>query len=257
MIGNRELHYRYGIGALIVALCAAVGFGLVDDSKLVDKVSFALTVNSLVLSVVAIVYSFLASNKQEMQLARLARTNSEISSAASEITQTAREMGAHLKELPDRFDNLGKKISELNLSPLKAGNEEIAAQLNENEPNAKVADAPPQATFTEYLTSLTYAGIAATYLYYKALEADSEITPQMTKRDHIPDYSFVVGNVQAVEASGYLKAKYSMKKIAPISMDQGAMQSMAAFVVKSQEMFDEERYLRKAFKAIDDLFMPN
>lgn len=85
-MGTRELHYRYAISYLIILVIASIGFGLYDVPNLVDKVSFALTVTSLVLGVVAIIYTFVSANKQDAQLTRLIETNHDISSASIQIT---------------------------------------------------------------------------------------------------------------------------------------------------------------------------
>jgi hypothetical protein len=248
---NREFHYRYGIAALILALCAAIGFGLYDDPRLVDKVSFALTVNSLVLSVVAIVYSFMASNKQDIQLAKLVETNAQISSAASDISATSKEMNDHLKELPKRLDNVDQHLIELNNAALQTSSAAINAQLTADDPNRQ--EAPGGKGFTEYLTELTFAGIGSNYLYYKALVAGQVITPEMCENEHLADYLFQIGNLQAAEASGYLEADYSLEKITPRSMAETAKESIQRFVTKSREIFDADHHHIKTLTAIDEM----
>ena len=50
-MNNREIHYRYALSYLIILLIMSVGFGLFNVPNLVDKVSFSLTVTSLVLEI--------------------------------------------------------------------------------------------------------------------------------------------------------------------------------------------------------------
>lgn len=251
MISNREFHYRYAIAALILAICVAVGFGLYDDPRLVDKMSFALTVNSLVLSVVAIVYSFMASNKQDIQLAKLVETNTRISSAASDISATSKEMNDHLRELPKRLDAVDKRLIELKNASLQTSSAAVNAQLTADDPDRK--EGPDGISFTEFLTELTFAGIGSNYLFYKALLAGQVITPEMCEGEHLADYMFHVGNLQAAEASGYLDADYSLKQITPKSMTETAKESMRRFAAKSREIFDADHHHIKTLNAIDEL----
>ncbi|MBD8635716.1 hypothetical protein [Stenotrophomonas sp. CFBP 13725] len=253
-MNNREVHYRYAIAALILAVCGAIGFGLVDDNRLVDRVSFALTINSLVLGVVAIIYSFIASHKQEQQLRKLIETNTKISLAATRITAISSEMGKHLREVPRRFDNVDKGLEELKNAALQTSSESEAINLVATAP----ANADPSASsgggFTKYLTELTYAGIASVYMYFKAIESGKTIKKEETERDSIPEMHFQIGSLQAIEAGGYLKAKYSSSEITPVSMDDQAKSALVPFIERCKKIFPNDHAMIKMIHAIDELF---
>lgn len=249
---NREIHYRYSIAALILAVCAAIGFGLIDDEKFVDKVSFALTVNSLVLSIVAIIYSFMTSHKQEAQLARLVETNTQISIAAKRITTISNEMGKHLREVPKRFDNIDKGLEELRNAAFQTSSELDNVKLAATAPAEAEPSSSEDSKFTDYLTGLTYAGIASVYMYFKALESGRTIKKEDGDRDGIPEIGFQIGNLQAIEASGYLKAKYKIGEITPISMTDLARRAMRPFIEKSRDIFAEDHALIRMLNAVDE-----
>lgn len=254
MTNNREVHYRYAIAALILAVCGAIGFGLVDDNRLVDRVSFALTINSLVLGVVAIIYSFIASHKQEQQLAKLIETNTQISIAAKRITTISNEMGRHLREVPRRFDNVDKGLEELKNAALQTSSEEETVNLAATAPAKADPSADGGDDFTKYLTDLTYAGIASVYMYFKAIESGKTIKKEETERDSIPEMYFQIGNLQAIEAGGYLQAKYSSSEITPVSMDDQAKSALVPLIERCKEMFPDDHTIIKMIHAIDDLF---
>ena len=103
MNSNREFHYRYIVSYLLVAIILLVALAYYDVPNLVDKFSFALTLSSLLLAVLAIFYTIISAQKQDLQLTKLVETNASLGSAASEITSAARDMRLFAQEAPRHF----------------------------------------------------------------------------------------------------------------------------------------------------------
>lgn len=241
---NSTLHYRYVIAALIIALCIATGFGLSDDPKLVDKISFALTVNSLVLGVVAIGYTFIASNKQEAQLVRLLETNSSISTAASDIRVASTEIKDHFHELPGRFDQVDRQLEAISQAAFKAP-AEGSPQLT------TPTEQPETANFKDYFLNLRYIGIASLYLYYRAYVAKKPINQELCDASETLELIFHVGNYQAAEAAGYLKAEFSTKEIMPVLLSEEAIAELQTAGPRLRKILGEDNKLSKMIEAID------
>jgi len=75
MIPNKELHYRYIVSYLLAAIILLVALAYYNVPDLVDKFSFALTLSSLLLAILAIFYTIISAQKQDSQLTRLVETN--------------------------------------------------------------------------------------------------------------------------------------------------------------------------------------
>ncbi len=108
-----ELHYRYALAFLAAGIVLLITLAYFDVPDLVEKFSFALTLSSLLLAVLAIFYTIISSTKQDMQLTRLTETNAEISSAAREVRLASDEIRDFARHAPKEFDAIGRKIDQI------------------------------------------------------------------------------------------------------------------------------------------------
>jgi hypothetical protein len=203
-MANRERHYRYAISYLVIALIAAIGFGLFDVPSLVDKTSFALTITSLVLGVVAIIYTFVSASKQDVQLSQLLETNLKISNASTDIQAAALTITEQVGVIPNRLDVLDVKLDSVLSNP--------------NPPPQ--GDAIPEYTLQDlrrFISELPVAGIASLYLFHRAKEANVTIDDDLTKKISSVPFHFVFGVLTGAEAAGILKLSYTKGKITPES----------------------------------------
>jgi predicted PurR-regulated permease PerM len=84
-----------------------------DVPELVDKLSFSLTLSSLLLAILAIFYTIISANKQDINLTKIIETNSDLKSAAKTITNVSQTMDTALNEFPSHFRSIRSKIDTL------------------------------------------------------------------------------------------------------------------------------------------------
>ena len=113
MNSPKELHYRYLISYLISAIILLFALAYFDVPALVDKLSFALTISSLVLAVLAIFYTVVSAQKQDLQLTKLIETNASLNNAANDITSAASEMRTFAREAPQHFQSLRATLDNM------------------------------------------------------------------------------------------------------------------------------------------------
>lgn len=258
MSSNATLHYRYAIVGLVLMLALAIGWGFYDDKDFVDKISLALTINSLALGFVAIIYTFLAANKQDAQVTKLIETNQSISSASADIRTTANSMLQNVAVLPSRLDQVDERLrviaqNALNV-PSPAEQEEInkavreAPKAGEGEPSATAKD------FQKYLLDLPYAGIAVLYLFYKAHLASRNIDEDLTTKITGLPFAFHHGLLRGAEASGYLKISYSKNVIGPTELEASIKANMPTYIqgIRKALENEQENRLIKMLDAVDE-----
>lgn len=110
---NRELHYKYIISYLLVAIIIILALAYYNVPDLVDKLSFALTLSSLLLAILAIFYTIISANKQDDQFTKLIETHSELKASAGEIKNVSRNINSILSDVPRHFESLGEKLDFL------------------------------------------------------------------------------------------------------------------------------------------------
>lgn len=246
-MNNREIHYRYAISYLVFVSVAAIGFGLFDVPDLVDKVSFALTITSLVLGVVAIIYTFVAADKQDSQLSKLIETNFSISSASKEIETAASAIVDQVGVIPPRLDQLDRKIGAL--SP-------AAQAMPDKHPGGEAVELTDE-QFRLFFSELTFAGMAALYLFYRAYQKGVDIDEELVEKTVLISFQYVLGLLNGAEAAQLLAMKYRSEAIIPISASEAFVKNILKEIDSVIEAMGEENPFLKNMKTAIDEALPN
>jgi uncharacterized membrane protein len=251
-MNNREIHYRYALSYLIILLIMSVGFGLFNVPNLVDKVSFSLTVTSLVLGVVAIIYTFISANKQDAQLSKLIDTNANMSSAANEIRYAATAITEQVGTIPPRLDLLDEKLSNIPRSS-QTSHSGLAGTAN----NSIATDiAMPEYTLDQlkkFIVSLPFSGMACLYLFQRAREHTININEKLVARITTIPYLYFIGLLTYADASGLISYTVSEGTITPVSSITVFSDNIVRLVRGVLDYMDEHQkpMLKNMLDAID------
>ncbi len=248
---NREVHYRYAIGHLceIIVLILALAYYNVPD--LVDKFSFALTISSLLLAILAIFFTIIASQKQDLQLTKIIETNAAMASAADEIRTSARDITIFAKDAPEKLQSIDNKIDQIafnyaSVSPA------VAAQETPNEPEP-INISISALQFRQMFKHLHFGAMQALYLFERSFSKDKSIPKHLFNDLAFCSWDYAVGFLNALESVGMLSFKIYKEELIPIScsdvITSGIAQNLnaVATVVEKQR---GEAILRK-MEAID------
>jgi hypothetical protein len=218
MNSTRELHYRYLVSYLIFAIILLVALAYYDVPALVDKLSFALTLSSLVLAVLAIFYSVVAAEKQDIQLTKLVETNASLGGAAHEISSAASEMRAFAREAPSHFQSLRTKLDDMSVN-FDTVRTEPAPQKAKEEEVDEIAAAPridtPQ--FYWMFGKLQFSAMAVLYLFVRSSRTNRSIEPDVFEKLDLGSFEYAVGVLNGLEASGIIAFKIHKGAIVPVT----------------------------------------
>ena len=110
---DRRLHLGYICGIcifLIVELATYICIQSDHSVEIVSYISFASTLSSLILSVVAIIYAIVSNNKGEVQYGKIDTASSKISDSVSEFSKKSEELTQGLSDVLAKLDEV-KNIS--------------------------------------------------------------------------------------------------------------------------------------------------
>lgn len=212
-----------------------LSFRYYEVPNLVEKMSFALTLSSLVLAVLAIFYTVVAAQKQDLQLAKLIETNASLGGAATQIRDAAEDVRLFARDAPTHFQSLGQKLDQLSSSyrTLRSIDSPSAAQQGKD-PSLKLAETPPTVTaanatqstiapptidlghFRWMFIQMQFGAMAALYLFTKSHGRDRCITAQIVEKVGIGTLPYVVGFLNGMEAAGLLEFKIHNDEIIPV-----------------------------------------
>lgn len=106
---DKRLHLGYICGIcifLIVELTTYICIQSDHSAEIVSYISFASTLLSLILSVVAIIYAIVSNNKGEVQYGKIDNASSKITDSLSEFSKKSEELTQGMSDVLDRLSEV-------------------------------------------------------------------------------------------------------------------------------------------------------
>ena len=163
----KELHYRYNFfyltAILIVVIIALITTHWGSIEGLVDYISFGLTLTSLFLALIAIIYAIISNTTFAQHLGTLRGVTQNVNDASSNLTQTSKNLESSLSEIPALIRIVEGKIDETHRDiKEKLVDKSKEAPRDENRtPVVKGLD--PDKFLADFLKSSSFNGLAAIY----------------------------------------------------------------------------------------------
>jgi ABC-type multidrug transport system fused ATPase/permease subunit len=116
MNDTKELHYRYNLiyGAIIllatIVVLLTVKWGCIQG--LVDYISFGLTLTSLFLALIAIIYAIISNTTFSQHLGTLRSASQGVSEVAVGLNRVTTMLDSKIQELPTLIRNVESKLDE-------------------------------------------------------------------------------------------------------------------------------------------------
>jgi len=113
---NKNVHYKYAISYLLSIIILLVSLAYYDTPNLVDKFSFALTLSSLLLAILAIFYTIISAHKQDSQFSKIIEATSTLSGSVMDIDKAAKSISSLTNDIPNQFKSINSKIDRMHNS---------------------------------------------------------------------------------------------------------------------------------------------
>lgn len=128
MNATERVHVGYVIGILvaIIILLLTVQWGSIKD--LSQLISFALTLASLILALLAIVYSFFSNASLAQSLSTLTRVAGEVQDVSETITNSTSRLRAEIASIPSALSEVSRHVSETHDIVRQLANKEEAPE---------------------------------------------------------------------------------------------------------------------------------
>lgn len=152
-LNNKKLHLYYICGIcifIIIELSTYICIQSDHSVEIISYVSFASTLSSLILSVVAIIYAIVSNNKGEVQYGKIDSASSRITDSVSEFSTKSEELTQGLNKVLSKLDEVKnisietrESVSQMNRAGLnnpKDSQSDITHSLSSDEINDEVKD---------------------------------------------------------------------------------------------------------------------
>ena len=116
-----SLHYKYWIGILIFIIVLIVSAKWSNIENLADKISFALTISSVILALLAIYFTINFNSLFSNNIVTFLNLNNHIDETAKNLAHAAGELNIKLNNIPDSIRILHEKIDTFKTDILNSG----------------------------------------------------------------------------------------------------------------------------------------
>lgn len=214
---KREIHYLYAISYLISLIILIISLAYYDVPELVDKFSFALTLSSLLLAVLAIFYTIISANKQDSQFFKIIEATSQLNGVVKNIDSAANSMILLTKEIPVQFQSISTKIDGIQSLYKSPTEMEINRELEVDESELSNTEL---VHLKSIIGEMQFAGMAVLYMFVKAFRKGKAIEYADFDEFNIATLDYAVGMLSGFEATKLIDFKVHKNSIIPIHCDK-------------------------------------
>jgi|GEM_PF-1994743 len=158
--GINKLHFLYIVGILIAIIICLLTFDFGNNQNLIAYLSFALTVTSLFLSLLAIIYAYYSNSSFSDTISTLNKSSNEIASNSKKLEKITKQLDLKFEKLPQLIKAIEEKVDLTNAF--------LADQYERNNtaPNAQPDENLPQTFIDKFFIYSSTMGLYALYAAY-------------------------------------------------------------------------------------------
>ncbi|TGM13266.1 hypothetical protein EHQ81_10505 [Leptospira selangorensis] len=108
---RKIIHLSWLSGILLTAIVGLMSTRISNDTNLLNIISFASTLSSIILSVIAIVFTFVTSNFNNSVNSNLSLTSEKLLDQSNILSQLYSKIESITSSLPEKIDQLNKNIT--------------------------------------------------------------------------------------------------------------------------------------------------
>jgi hypothetical protein len=218
-MNNHEIHYRYAISYLIFIIIGISSLCLFDVPNLVDKLSFALSLSSLLLAILAIFYTIISANKQDEQFLKSTETQLDIKFSSRELREASARINELISEVPNHFNKIDKKLDSIyeKYETVQVDKHE-KIENNTIDPELNI----DKQTLHKMIIRLQYTAIGVLYFFTESYRNDTNIEFYMFKKFNLISEDYAVGVLNGFETTGLIdfNIDYNTASIVPTKCNQ-------------------------------------
>lgn len=111
-LSKGQLHALYIIGILLAIIIGLIAVEWSAIERLTETLSFALTLASLLLALLAIVYAFLSNSLFSQHIATMTSISREMSDANTQLRQSTDNLRHEVREIPQQLREVGDRVQK-------------------------------------------------------------------------------------------------------------------------------------------------
>ena len=206
MQDNMHLHYRYNIvyplGILVAVIIGLMTANLGGIPELTNLISFGLTLTSLFLALIAIIYSIVSNTGFSKHVGNLQAAAVEISRASSSLSDITADLASNVAALPEAIEELGTKVETGQKKVL----EKFEQMSRSTQTVLEASQELNQALLLRFLAVTSLSGLFSLYMCRLAYQTRSAFSlSDLTTKVPVTSKDYVWGHLVACVGLGIIE----------------------------------------------------
>jgi hypothetical protein len=193
----RVIHEIY-IGSILISIIIILSsYNFSENANLTNYLSFALTVSSLLLALVAIGMTLVGNINIERQFDKISETNMEVRKSSFDIGKTSGELNKQLEILSVYVKDIGEKIEENSTTIKEITEKAFINSLPPGPPNLRTSNEGAHIDFEEFWHNTSFSGVmllyAVTFYAENGLKFDLKTFSEKTNDGEFDNFLYYHG----------------------------------------------------------------
>jgi hypothetical protein len=151
------VHFFYVVLILVLIIIAIASVRYGENTNLVNYISFAGTISSILLAVTAIIYSYYSTNSFSQNVGTLDSSTKKISESSTKLFQIIEKLDLKIDNIPDHLKGVEEKATRTYDLVEKLSNDFNVSKHQNGETNIKESDLPPD-LIKSFITDNSFIG---------------------------------------------------------------------------------------------------
>lgn len=249
-----DIHYRYWIGILLFILILVISSTWFNVKDLADKLSFALTLSSSVLALLAIYITFNFNNLFANNVTRFLNINEEIQDVSQNLQNSLIGLDRKLDIVPKSIKTLHEKLDNRDIL-----GKNISSQEKKNKSTSEdYIEWDLQKGFI-FVLNLNFMFMSFLYFLYRTYMKDLEISLENFRTEFDDEYlCYFIGFVKILSSLNICSIYLNNEVLKITTFNEVFLKNLDKWYENIQEMLlkqNKEKSFRKIRKDIDQLLI--
>ena len=214
-----KIHFSYIISILVLIIIILMTVKWSDNYELIQYISFASTITSLLLAVLAIVYAYLSNSTFSKNINIINDVSNELRANSKRLSNISATINRDIKLLPKSIEGMGRKVEELPAKLISQLSPNIDVMKEGSDSSSR--DDQEALSFADvYLETSSFAGLLGLYALSLAFDEQKPFDlERMSEEIEVLDEDYVYGYLTASRAAGVFTYKSSKQVWNILSMN--------------------------------------
>ena len=202
-----KIHAFYILFMLLGTIVVLISIEWSKIPKLVDYITFALTVSSLGLALIAIIYSFYSNTSFSQNMSALGNATNTLTNTSMQLSKSTEELKAKVESIPRIIGEVGEKVKATHdlVNDLNSRSNKENTILQQESVQEVESSEIPEFIVISSLETASFSGLLAIYVLSLSFDTKTPLHIQDVFKELNLNYDYSYGYITALSTCNLIQ----------------------------------------------------